>query len=215
MVFILVGIIMFLIIPRSGKLEFLELGLILIFSFATEIVSFVGVHIIHANMNLASNTFDILYLPLAVLLYRKRIHWKNTNVVATVIVVLYVLFALVNLFIIQGPFNYNGYANSLASVCFILMSLTYFYVLIQQLPAESITKLPMFWINTAILIYHSGTFFLYLTADYLITVLNNDLITFWMFHHFFGLIYLTILWYALWLIRRYSIQKTLSPPLFN
>lgn len=201
MVFILIGVVFFLIIPRSGKMEFIELGLILIFSLVTEVVSFFGVHVIHANMNLASDIFDILNLPLAVLLYRKRIHWENRNVLAILIILIFVIFALINLFFIQGLFNFNGYATAFSSICFIVISLTYFYVLIQQLPAESITKLPMFWINTAFLIYYSGTFLLWLTADYLIKVLNNNLIGFWMLHHIFGIIRLTILWYALSLIR--------------
>lgn len=172
-----------------------------IFSLTTEVVSSIGVHFIHTNMNLVPNIFEIINLPLAVLLYRRRIHWKNKNTVAILIIAPFLIFSLVNLIFIQGPQSFNSYTSSLASVCFILMSLTYFYVLIQQLPTESITKLPMFWVNAAILIYYSGTFFLYLSADYLINVLNNDLVTFWMFHHFFGLLFNSFLWYALLLIR--------------
>jgi hypothetical protein len=59
----------------------------------------------------------------------------------------------------------------------------------------------MFWISTAMLIYHSGTFLMYLATDYLVQVLNNDMIAYWMIHHSIGLIYYSILWYALLLIR--------------
>jgi hypothetical protein len=114
---------------------------------------------------------------------------------------MYVLFGLINLFFVQGPYGHTSYTSSLRAVCLIVIALTYFYVLIQQLPTESITKLPMFWINTGILIYYSGTFFMNLTADYLINVLNNTLITYWMAYYFFGYVYYPMLWYALLLAR--------------
>lgn len=205
--FILVGVVIFLTIPRPGKREFLELGLVLVLTFTIEVVSSIGIHIIHTNMNLAVNIYSILNLPLVVLLYRKQIHWTNRNSIAAFIIISFVLFTLINLFFIQLPFNFNSYSTALASVYILVISLTYFYVLIQQLPAESITKLPMFWINTAMLVNYSGTFFVYLTADYLITVLKNDLIDVLMIHHFIGLIFHSILWYALLLIRSENVEK--------
>lgn len=199
--FILIGVIIFLILPRSGKQEFLELGLILVIALATEVVTTTGVLVFKANMNIVPNIWDIINFPLAVLFYRKRFHWEKKNRFATIIIIAFVFLTLINLIFIQGAFNYNGYSSAFASVCFIVISLTYFYVLIQQLPTESITKLPMFWINTAVLIFYSGTFLLFLTADYLIKVLNNNLVEFWMIHHYIGLIFYSILSYALLLVR--------------
>lgn len=180
-------------------------------SLAVEITGAIGVHFVKINMNLGMNIFDLINLPLATMFYNKRFHWKKKNAISTIIIVVFLLFALINLVFVQGPFNFNGYTTSFASVWFIVISLAYFYVLIQQLPTESITKLPMFWINTAILIYNSATFVFFLAADYLIRVLNNNLIGYWMFRHSFGLIYLGMMLYALLLIRReYQTKQTVA-----
>jgi hypothetical protein len=207
LVFILMTVVIFFMIPRQGKKEFIELGLLLIICFIAEAVGTIGAQIIRTNMNLAINIFYILNFPLALLVYRRRIHWKNVNSITYLLVGCFVLFGLLNLFFIQGPFNFNSYTSSLASILFILTSLTYFYILVQELPTEEITKLPMFWINTAMLIYYSGTFFLYLSADYLINVLKNNLIAIWLIHNFLGLIFYSIIGYGLLLIRKEHLAK--------
>jgi hypothetical protein len=143
----------------------------------------------------------MLELPLGVLLYRKRINWKNTNTIAGVVIGTSLIYSLINFFFIQGITGFNSYTNAISSVCFILMAIIYFYFLIQKLPTESITRLPMFWINSAFLIFHSSAFFFFLTADYLIKVLNNNLVAYWLVLHSFRAVYLAMLWRALLLIR--------------
>jgi hypothetical protein len=201
-VFILAGVVIFMTIPKPGRREFATLGALLITVLLTEVITGIGAHVVHTNMNLVINISELLTFIMIVLMYKKQIHWKNTNTIAYVIIAGYLLFGLVNLFFIQGLRQYNSYTWSVSNVCIIVTSLTYFYVLIQQLPTESITRLPMFWINAAMLIYYSGTFVVYLATDYLVNVLKNDLITTFYFHHFLGLIFYSILWYALWLIRQ-------------
>lgn len=205
--FILIGVVIFMTIPRSGKREFIEIGLILLASLATEVIAAIGAHVFHTNPNLVANIFNIVNLPLAVLLYKKRFHWKNIATISHSVIILFVLFGVLNLFLIQGVFNYNSYTTSLASICFVVISLLYFYVLVQQLPTESITKLPMFWINTAILIYYSGAFVIYLSRDYLVNVLKDNLIGYWLIHNSLGLLFYAMLWYGCWLIRSEYLPK--------
>jgi hypothetical protein len=206
----LVGMVMFMAIPKPGRRQFIELGIILVISFLTDCIGAIGFHFLHHSTNLANNIFNIINLPIVVLFYRHRIHWRNKNVVAAVIIILFVSSGIVNLFFIQGPFSYNSYTPALASVCFIIISVTYFFVLIQQLPTESITKLPMFWINTAYLIYQSGTFFTYLATDYLINVLRDNLIAYWFIHNLMGLLFYPMLSYACLLIRSEYLQSKVS-----
>lgn len=58
-----------------------------------------------------------------------------------------------------------------------------------------------FWINTAILLYSSGTFFIYLLVDYLVRLLNSNLVIVWMIHHSVGLIFYSIIIYGLIKVR--------------
>ena len=199
-VFILVGVVIFMTIPRQGKKEYLELGLWLWLALIIEITTLVTYRVFHSNPNAASNVYGLLNFPLAVLLYRRRVSWKNKNIIAAIPIAGYMLFDLSNI-LREGMFAFNTYVMVLEAACFIVMSIAYFYVLIRELPTESISKLPMFWINTSNLIYYSGTFVITLSSDYLIEVLNNDLSGVWIFHNFLGLIFYSIFWYGMLLIR--------------
>ena len=201
MSFILVGVVIFLTIPKPGKSNFLYVGLLLIVCLLTELISFIGAHALHTNMNWSINIFVLLNFPLILLIYKDRIHWQGIKKIAYAMIIAFALFELINMFLIQGIYAVNTYSVSITGVCVIVISLLYFYVLIQQLPTESITKLPMFWINTAMLIYWSGTFLFFLSADYLITVMKNNMITFLFIHHLVALIYYPMLAYSLWLVR--------------
>lgn len=204
----LVGVVMFMITPNRGKQQFLELGLIFCLTLAAEAIVTIGYYAFQTSMNLVYNIFNLLTLPVAVLLYRRRISWPNKNRIAAVVIVPFQLFGLVNLFFIQGITKYNSYTLVLASFLFIVISITYFFILIRELPTESISRLPMFWINSAVLIFYSGTFVIYLSADYLAHVLKNNMVATWLVHNFLGVIYYSILCYALWLIRAEYVKET-------
>ena len=205
-VFILVGVVIFMTIPKRGKKDYLELGLLLCLALITEITTLVIIRVFHSNPNAAGNIYGLLNFPLAALLYRRRINLKNKNVIAFVSIAIYVGFSLINM-IINGLFAFNTYTIVFEGACFIVMSLAYFYVLVQELPTESISKLPMFWINTGNLVYYAGTFVITLSTHYLIEALNNDLSGVWMFHNFLGLIFYSILWYGMLLIRSEYLKR--------
>ena len=210
--FILVGVVIFMTMPKLGKQQYLELGIILWLSLLTELTTLIVIRVFHTNPNAYGNVYAMIELPLVVLLYRRFVGWKNKNAISLLIIMPFVLFGLFNI-LKNGIHHINSYTLFLASICVIIISIAYFYVLIQELPTESITKLPMFWINTAFLIYHSGNFFLYLSADYLITVLDHSLINPWMFHNFLGLIFYAILWYAMFLIRAENLKTRDNIPI--
>ena len=81
----------------------------------------------------------------------------------------------------------------------IFYALSYFYYLIQKLPEEDLLKFPMFWVNSSIIFFFSGTFVLSLMVDYIVSVLKNDLSGFWAFRNFFRFAFCCVLSYAGWL----------------
>lgn len=207
---ILIGVILFLIIPRQGRRQFVELGLILIVPLITETIAWIGILVFHTNMNLAPNILRLVNLPLVILLYRSQISWRNKNATAYILIAAFVVFALINLFFIQGPHGINSYTSSLASFCIVIMSMTYLFAHAPQLPAESGAKPPMYWINAAFLFYYCTTFFINLWVDYLVNVLQSNLIEIWTVHNCLGVFFYAMLCYALILIR--AQYKTASIP---
>jgi hypothetical protein len=81
----------------------------------------------------------------------------------------------------------------------IIQALFYFFYLLKKLPEEDLLKFPMFWINSVVIFFFSGTFVLSLMADYITKVLDNDLTAFWAFRNFFRFGFCLVLAYAGWL----------------
>ena len=65
-------------------------------------------------------------------------------------------------------------------------SVIYFYYLIKKLPEENLLQFPMFWINTSVIFFFSGTFVLSLVINYIVSV-HKDTTGFWAFRNFFSL----------------------------
>ena len=103
-------------------------------------------------------------------------------------------------------FTFLLFSNSITSFIrfgrdslMIFYALAYFYYLIRKLPEENLLRFPMFWINSAIIFFFSGTFVLSLMVDYIVSVLKNDLSGFWAFRNFFRFTFCCVLSYAGWL----------------
>jgi hypothetical protein len=190
-----------MVLPKSGKVQYAELGILLCLSFLAEIISLLVYFTFHGNPNQVGNIFNLLNLPIVILLYQRNVNWRDKYRVSFSLITLFIAFGLANLFFIQGSDAFNSYTNAVASVIFIVIAIIYFYLLILETPADSITDLPFFWISSAILMYYSGTFWIYLQADYLINVLKDNLIMTWLFHNSFGLIFYAILGYTMFVIR--------------
>ena len=195
---ILVCLVILAITPRAGRKEFLFLGLALLFSFITEVVTFVGYFAFGMNTNFLSAIGAPLITSSYFLFYRSLFNSKQIRSAIIGVLVIFLVFALINMSSIQGLKGINSYTFTFRGIALIVMSLTYFYVLIKELPTETITKLPMFWINTAILIYYSGTFFHYLLFDYLANVLKGDVVNTYTIKNSLGIIYYLILAVGLW-----------------
>ncbi|MBX2969146.1 MAG: hypothetical protein KF803_07225 [Cyclobacteriaceae bacterium] len=69
----------------------------------------------------------------------------------------------------------------------------------RTLPEEDLLKFPMFWINTAALIFFSGTFILSYLMDYIMAVMRDQFVHFWTFRNFFRFAFCLVLAYAGWL----------------
>ena len=101
--------------------------------------------------------------------------------------VIFIAFALSNLFFIQ-KLTLNSYTNIFYSAILIIYCLLYFYTLMRDLPSLYVHHLPMFWFNSALLIFHAGAFFLFSFTAYLVNVLKNDLVIYWSFHNFLSIL---------------------------
>ena len=112
-------------------------------------------------------------------------------------VTFYTIFYLITfLFFDINSYSFIRFGRDSLMICY---ALAYFYYLIRKLPEENLLKLPMFWVNSAVMFFFSGTFILSLMVDYIVSVFNNDLAGFWAFRNLFRLAFCLVLAYAGWL----------------
>lgn len=114
-----------------------------------------------------------LYL---VLLFKKRRLWANLFTGASIVI------AFLNFYLIQKT-SVNSNLFVIHASILISFSLSYFYVLMRDLPSLHVHQMPMFWFNSAFLVLGAGTFVLYAFTSYLIHVLRDDMITYWSIHN--------------------------------
>lgn len=111
--------------------------------------------------------------------------------------------ALYVIFYVVVFFYFSAYANSyirfVRDFLMIIYATAFFYYLINSLPEENLLQLPLFWINSAILFFFSGTLIISFMRDYIINVFQEDPTIFWSFRNFFRLGYSFVLSYAGWM----------------
>lgn len=103
--------------------------------------------------------------------------------IVSVISALFTIFAIVNLFFIQGVQGFNTNSFTISSIVFIIYSAVYFYRLIRELPEPYIERMHMFWVNTAVFIYFGINLFLFITVDRLILKADNQFLLSWGLHN--------------------------------
>lgn len=166
-------------------------------------------HHFKINANYSATTFYVCIIPLISLVYYHAMG-KTIKKTLTIISVLYVVFALTNVLYIQRS-SINSYTLILQSIIVITLCLYYFYWLLQELPTAQLHRMPMFWVNSAFILFYSGNLFLFVFTSYLVNVLNNQLLIYWTMHNILGIIEASMMSFAIWMDLR-NIKSPSSLP---
>lgn len=193
---------------RSRDLYIRVLGFFFVVFFAQDRMGGI-LYSLKINPNIAASVGNIISFPLVAWIYFLETgrQYKERYIA---VVSAYVIFGIANLLYIQGD-AINSYTFVFRSVCTIVFALYYFYWLLRELPTSQLQKLPMFWINSAYMVFASGTLFLYVFTSYLVNVMENDLLIYWSFHNILGIIEILMIIVALWMDLRNIKSHSLSP----
>lgn len=153
----------------------------------------------------ASVLSEILFFALFFFYTTKSVRFEKGVFISAVIYVVFYVIAL--LFYEDRSYSFIRFGRD---TLMIFYALAYFYYLIKKLPEENLLKFPMFWINSAIIFYFSGTVILSLFRDYIVTVLKNDTSGFLVFRNFFRFVFCLVLSYAGWLDLRLRTKSSSS-----
>ncbi|OEK00276.1 hypothetical protein BFP97_01550 [Roseivirga sp. 4D4] len=99
-------------------------------------------------------------------IYKRVFEEVITRRVFNAISIGFLLFAVLNSLFIQPLDVFNSNTITVSSVLYILLSITYFHQLLRGTALLALERTPMFWLNTGVLIYYSGTLLLYVMVNY-------------------------------------------------
>jgi hypothetical protein len=170
---VILGVVLSFIKFRHRDAQIITLGIALMVSAFSNLLGSILIEF-QITPNYAVTLYYILIFPIISTVYYHAFKKKFRKVFITNSV-LYILFGLYNLFFIQGS-EINSYTKLLMSIITIFYALYYFYWLLKELPATRLSLLPMFWINSAYIVFFSGTLFLSGLTSYIINVLKDNFI---------------------------------------
>ncbi|UTW61857.1 hypothetical protein KFE98_17860 [bacterium SCSIO 12741] len=172
------------------------------------VVSAVTALIAHLLWKEKINNLPILhvYTNLEFLMLSLYFYWRLKPMLSPRVLILIILFffgySLVNSFFFQHIYENNSNARALESILLIFFSLLLFYKFIREARIVRLEQTPEFWINSAVLLYFSGSFFLFVFSNYVVNMKREWATVFWGVHAIFYVIYLLLISIGLWKVRR-------------
>ncbi|MBA3683208.1 MAG: hypothetical protein H0W73_18890 [Bacteroidetes bacterium] len=100
---------------------------------------------------------------------------------------------------LNGLKSMDNFSTSLESIIFIFYSISFFYYALKNLIFENLLSTPLFWLNTAILIYFSGNLILFVFSNYMAQTDPVKYGILWaVIHTFFNVLYNVLLSVGFW-----------------
>ena len=172
------------------------LWVLIIVSAITELTNEI-LHHYSVNNMYVTHVFTSLEFLLISLFFIKTISPSKLN---------YILFGIIIIFFaISGYEFYYDEKNTLdeistttEAILFIIYSLGTFFYMLQNPGQQSIFSIPLFWFNTAILLYFSGNLFLFLFTNYLVEHSGETFYELWGIHSVLNIIFYILISVGFW-----------------
>ncbi|OJJ18600.1 hypothetical protein BKI52_23600 [marine bacterium AO1-C] len=147
--------------------------------------------------------YVIIEFALLAWMYQLYLYRFYPKYLIPIVIVGFTLLSILNSIFIQTIYTFNTYARALENLLLIVFALSFFYKLLKELKIKYLEKKPIFWINTGILIYFSGSLFIFIFSNFLVTrrELNTQM---WIIHAFLNIFHNVFYAIGLWLSRENS-----------
>jgi len=126
------------------------------------------------------------------------------------VVLFYVTFCFVNLLFFQSIYAYPNLQYSVLAIVMVTFSILYFFNTMVEVKISQLSKEPLIWINTGILIYYSGNLFYYILFNLFLDYSHEFLKSIGIY--FFSL---NTLFYILIAVGFYKTEKEVISVYFN
>lgn len=158
------------------------IGLAFLIGFVTNVVGliFLKAHL-KTNINIMYSIYDLTIILIISLIFYYALNMRYGRYFLIVNICFWI-FAIINLLWFQKQ-SISSYNKFLSSFIIINYCVFYFYRLMVELPSTHLQRMPMFWFNSGFLIYYAGALILFIFTSYIINVLKDNLLSYWIFHN--------------------------------
>lgn len=164
---------------------------LLIFNAIADVATYVMAFHLSMNNFLVGEVYMFIQFTLLLYILGTQLELKKTLQVALV-----TFYGISLIILISYPMS-TSVLNALASLVLIIVSIVFFYKLLNELKVDNIHRQPILWIAFATLFYYSGNLFLFLASNYLINQ-TEHFGTMWTLHNILNFTKNILFAVALW-----------------
>lgn len=181
---------------RQFKAPERALWILIIISALTELTNEV-LHRCNVNSMYVTHVFTSLEFLLISIFFIKTISPSKLNYLLGGIIV--VFFGISGYELLSAAENtLDEISTTTEAILFIIYSLGTFFYMLQNPGQQSIFTVPLFWFNTAILLYFSGNLFLFLFTNYLVAHSGENFYELWGIHSVLNIIFYILISVGFW-----------------
>jgi len=159
------------------------LGLLLILSGLADLLSYLAYAYFHFNPNPIISIYGLLQFLILTFMYRMEYTRASLKKLADAASIAFTIFAVVNVFFIQGVNGLNSNIFTVSSIVLMFLCILYFVQVIRELPEPYIERMVMFWVGAGVFFYFGTNLFLFLTVDRLIPKADENYLLTWGLHN--------------------------------
>ncbi len=146
-----------------------QLRVIVVYAIISGIANLIGsIFASHGVNNMPiSHVFTVLEFVLCSLFYRKALNGTAVQLAVVPLICFFIVLSIVSAIYWQGIFVFNSYTRSFETITFIIYGLALYYKLLGMDMSMSKQHFSKIWINTGLVLYFSGSLFLFIFPEFL------------------------------------------------
>ncbi len=156
------------------------------------------------------NTMPIghFYIPISIVIiglcYSQLLKFYVNPKLIIGILILYVLFAAVNVAFIQSLFEFPNIVGVIGATIMIIFSIVFFSKIMAEAKIRKLSDEPIIWINTAVLLFYAANFFWYILYNYNLRVSKEFAVSAVKFYWVMGILFYILLTIGFWKTKKAS-----------
>lgn len=203
---ILPAVILIVLTRSSVKFDF---GAVLKITVIVYLLSDLTIYLMaeHGYNNMpVIHAFTVIEFTLLTIIYKSVLD-ESVRKYLSGLIIFFAIFSIVNVIWIQDILAFNSWGRMIESFFLVILSLLWFLKIFREMVIEKLSSHPMFYINSGVLLYFAGNFFIFTYYNVMVNQFHGVMNEIWQIHSILNIIYSLMLAAAVWKMRaKYQLE---------